>query len=135
MIESEAEVRVRYGETDQMGYVYYGIYAQYFEVGRVEAMRKVGWSYKKIEDAGIMLPVLEFKVKYYKPAYYDDVLKIVTRIPLMPSVRIKFDYEIYNSKNEKLNDASTTLVFINKKNRKPCQPPQDFLNDCKSFFS
>ncbi|MBP6403824.1 MAG: acyl-CoA thioesterase, partial [Bacteroidia bacterium] len=84
MYTSEIQVRVRYAETDQMGYVYYGNYAAYFEVARVEALRSLGFSYKKLEEDGLMLPVLDFSVKYFKPAYYDDVLTIKTTIRELP---------------------------------------------------
>ncbi len=78
MIRNEIKLRVRYGETDQMGYVYYGNYAQFFEVGRVEWLRNLGFSYKKIEESGLMLPVLKLNVNFLKPAVYDDLLTVVT---------------------------------------------------------
>src|ERR1700741_3439944 len=114
MYISETKIRVRYGETDQMGYAYYGNYAQYFEVGRVEALRGLGMSYKAMEDGGIMLPVLDFKVKFIKPAFYDDLLTIRTYIKELPAARIKFEYETYNEKEVLLNVGDTTLVFVNK---------------------
>ena len=112
MIINESKVRVRYGETDKMGYCYYGVYAQYFEIGRTELMRQYGLTYKKIEDAGIMLPVLSLNVKFIKPAFYDDELTIKTYLTKLPLVRIEFLYEIYNQHNELLNNGETTLVFI-----------------------
>ncbi len=96
MYVSQTQVRVRYGETDQMGYVYYGFYAMYYEVGRVEAMRQLGLSYKALEEMGVMLPVLENKSRYHLAAVYDDLLRIVTTIREKPGVRIKFEYEIFN---------------------------------------
>ncbi|HNQ00352.1 MAG TPA: thioesterase family protein, partial [Bacteroidia bacterium] len=125
MYTSEVQVRVRYAETDQMGYVYYGNYAAYFEVARVEALRSLGFSYKKLEEDGVMLPVLDFSVKYFKPAYYDDLLIIKTIIREMPQARIKFEYEIYNEHELLLNSATTTLVFINKSTNRPCPAPED----------
>ena len=95
-LEIRTNLRVRYAETDRMGYVYYGNYATYFEVGRVEAMKSIGMSYKKLEDSGIMMPVLEYKIKYFKPAFYDDELTIVTSIKELPMARITFFYETYN---------------------------------------
>lgn len=124
MITSQTQLRVRYAETDKMGYVYYGDYAQYFEVGRVEALRKLGWSYREMEDNGIMLPVLEFTVRYLKPAYYDDLLTVKTYIKEAPTARIKFYHEIYNDKGEKLTMGEVTLVFINMKTNKPCAAPE-----------
>ena len=114
MYLSETKVRVRYAETDKMSYVYYGNYASYFEVARVEALRDLGMSYRQMEEEGFMLPVLEYKVKYFKPALYDDLLTIRTKIPVMPSVRIVFQYEIFNAENTLLTSAETTLVFIER---------------------
>jgi len=134
MICHEVQVRVRYAETDRMGYVYYGNYATYFEVARVETLRYIGTSYKELEDSGIMLPVLEYKTKYLKPAKYDDVLTIRTFIRQKPSIRITFDYEVYNQENILLNTAETTLVFVNAQTGKPCQAPSEVLNRMESYF-
>lgn len=134
MYNSETTIRVRYAETDRMGYVYYGNYAQYYEVGRVEALRQLGMSYRALEDSGIMLPVLNYTVKFFKPAFYDDLLTIRTSIIELPHVRIKFSYEIYNAHNEKLNEADTTLVFINIKSNKPCAAPDEFIGKIQEFF-
>lgn len=134
MFSSEAQVRVRYAETDQMGYVYYGNYAQYYEVGRVEALRALGMSYKAMEDSGIMLPVVTYSIKYNKPAFYDNVLTIKTTVREIPSVRIRFDYEAYNEEGELLNTGETTLVFINRQTNKPCKAPVDFIEKIKKYF-
>ena len=134
MYISETTVRVRYAETDKMGYVYYGNYTQYYEVGRVEALRDLGSSYKEMEDNGIMLPVYTCNMKYLKPALYDDLLLIKTTIKEIPTARIVFDYEIYNQKGELLNVANTALVFINMKTNKPCPAPDSFLEKIKKFF-
>jgi acyl-CoA thioester hydrolase len=134
MYISETNVRVRYAETDRMGYVYYGNYTQYYEVGRVEALRQLGTSYKEMEDSGIMLPVYTCELKYHKPAMYDDLLLIKTTIKQMPTVKISFEYEIYNEKSELLNTGSTTLVFINTATNKPCLAPQRFIDKIQQFF-
>ncbi len=134
MYLTEIKIRVRYGETDRMGYVYYGNYAEYFEVARVEALRNLGFSYRKLEDEGILLPVLNYSVKYLKPAFYDDELTIKVSIIEIPLVRIKFEYKIYNEKDELTTVADTTLVFINRATNKPCQAPEDFLESLKKFF-
>ena len=119
-------LRVRYSETDQMGYSYYGNYAQYFEVGRVEALRKLGMSYKSLEDRGIMLPVSHFEVNYKAPARYDDSLNITTRVKELKGPRLIFQYEIHV--NDKLiATASTTLVFVLKETMRPTAPPEDFV--------
>ncbi len=126
MIHTTHYVRVRYGETDPMKYVYYGNYAQYFEIGRVELFRTIGIAYDEIENLGFWLPVSEYKIKYLKPARYDDLLEIHTYIRKKPGVRIEFDYEIYNEAKEKLTEASTTLYFFNSETEKISKCP-DFL--------
>lgn len=134
MYISETTVRVRYAETDRMGYVYYGNYTQYYEIGRVESLRQLGTSYKEMEDNGIMLPVYTCNIKYIKPALYDDLLLIKTTIKELPTARISFDYEIYNQKNELLNTANTVLVFINTATNKPCSAPEAFMEKLRKFF-
>lgn len=134
MYISETTVRVRYAETDRMGYVYYGNYTQYYEVGRVEALRQLGTSYKQMEDDGVMLPVYDCHIRYFKPALYDDLLVIKTSIKEMPSVRITFEYEIYNQQNELINTGNTTLIFVNKETNKPCRAPKIFLEKIKQYF-
>jgi acyl-CoA thioester hydrolase len=123
----DTKLRVRYGETDQMGYCYYGNYAQYFEVGRVETLRELGMSYKEMEKNGIMLPVSECHVKYIKPAHYDDELTITTLITGYKGPRIFFDYSIKNEQGELISTAHTTLVFVSKKTMRPIQPPESFI--------
>jgi acyl-CoA thioester hydrolase len=127
MYRHEIQIRVRYGETDQMGYVYYGHYASYFEVARVEMLRSLGFSYKKLEEEGVLLPVLNFSIKYIKPAYYDNLLTIRTVIPETPAARIRFMYETFNEKNELINTAETTLVFVSKLSGRPTLPPADLM--------
>lgn len=133
MYTSDIEIRVRYGETDQMGFVYYGNYAQYFEVARVEALRKLGLSYKQFEENGILMPVLDFKCKFIRSAYYDDILSIKTIIREMPQVRIKFEYEVYNQQKALVCTGETTLVFIYKSNNKPCRTPIELVEKLKPF--
>lgn len=127
MIKTETTLRVRYGETDQMGFVYYGVYAQYYEVGRVEAMRSLGFSYKEMEESGVLMPVINLTINYKKPALYDDEVRIVTTVKEMPGVRITFHYECFNQNNVLLNTGSVTLVFIDKQKNKPMLPPQWFM--------
>ena len=134
MIEKDIKVRVRYSETDKMGYVYYGNYAGYFEVARVELLRSLGISYKDLEDDGVMLPVLDFSIKYYKPAYYDDELTIRVKIKELPKIRVHFTYQTYNAKGVILNEASTTLVFVDIKSGKPQLIPDDMEKVFKPFF-
>ncbi|MCB0492522.1 MAG: acyl-CoA thioesterase [Cyclobacteriaceae bacterium] len=134
MYISETHVRVRYGETDQMGYVYYGNYASYFEVARVESLRQLGMTYKELEEMGVMMPVLENRSKYLSPALYDDRLKIVTTIRDKPGVRIRFEYEIFNEAGKLIHQGETMLVFINKTSGRPCKPPEAFDKVLEPFF-
>jgi len=134
MFKSKIKLRVRYAETDKMGYVYYGNYASYFEVARVEAIRKLGVSYKKMEDDGIALPVLEYAIKYYKPAFYDDELTIETTITELPKLRIHFSYKTYNANTELINEATTTLVFVDRNTEKPCLAPNNFMELIQKYF-
>ena len=135
MLIHETKIRVRYGETDKMGYAYYGIYPQYFEVGRTELIRQYGLSYKSMEDEGIMLPVLDLNINYLKPAFYDDLLTVKTIVAKKPLVRIEFEYEVFNQNKELLTQGHTTLVFIDAKTRKPRKAPKYFLDKIEDFFS
>lgn len=123
MIHTIHSLRVRYAETDPMKYVYYGNYAQYFEVARVELFRSLGISYDEIESQGIWLPVSEYNIKYLKPALYDEVLEIHTFIKKIPGVRVEFEYEIYNSSKQKITEAQTTLFFLDSKTNKIVKCP------------
>ena len=135
MIKNQTHIRVRYGETDQMGYVYYGNYAQFFEVGRVEWLRALGASYKSLEESGIMLPVIELKVNYMKPAKYDDLLTITTILKKKPLVKIEFDFEVHNEKKELLTTGFTSLVFMDMKKSKPIKAPEYLLDQIYSEFN
>lgn len=134
MYTFETRVRVRYAETDQMGYVYYGNYATYYEVGRVELFRSLGFSYKALEDSGIMLPVIELQSKFLKPATYDEEITVKASLNEKPSVKIRFDYELFNQRGELLNTGSTTLVFVDKQRNKPCAAPAEFLARLQRHF-
>jgi acyl-CoA thioester hydrolase len=133
MFCKETEIRVRYAETDRMGYVYYGNYAMYFEVARVETLRSVGITYKTLEDDGILLPVTEYNIRYQHPAHYDDVLIIKTCIPVMPGVRIRFEYETWRN-DVLLNIAWTELVFADSKTGKPIRCPNDVANALLPYY-
>jgi acyl-CoA thioester hydrolase len=127
-------LRVRYAETDQMGYVYYGQYATYFEVARVEAMKALGISYRSLEEAGTMMPVTDYHIKYMKPAFYDDEIRIQTDIQELPAFRIRFHYSSYNEKSELLNTAETELVFIDKVRNRPVKAPELLLQALMPYF-
>ena len=124
----ETEIRVRYGETDQMGVVYHGNYAQYFEIGRVEWLRKFGVSYKQMEAKGIMLPVISLHVNFKKPARYDDVLKVKTRLAKMPMATLEFESEISNEAGEILTTGKVGLVFMDINKNRPTKCPQYLLD-------
>jgi len=127
MITNIIQFRVRYAETDQMSYVYHGNYAQYLEMGRIEWLRKLGVSYKKMEETGIMLPVINLNINYLKSAKYDDLLTVKTTLVKRPSAKIEFIYEIKNESGEILTTATTTLVFIHMQTNKPTRAPEYLL--------
>lgn len=131
---TEVKVRVRYAETDQMGYVYYGNYATYYEVARVEALREIGFSYGEMEKGGVMLPVLELRSKFIRPARYDDLLTVKVGIPQPPTTRIRFEYEIYNSDRTLINVGETTLVFVDMAKNKPCNMPANMWAAFAPFY-
>lgn len=134
MITAETQVRIRYGETDQMGVVYYGNYAAYYEVGRVELFRSMGFSYRSLEEDGIQMPVTQMRCKYLKPATYDEVIRVVTSIPAIPSTRITFQYDLYNQSDELINTGETTLVFIDKNRERPVKAPSWFIEVLEPYF-
>lgn len=135
MFTHTTKLRVRYGETDQMGYMYYGNYAEFYEVGRVEMLRSLGMTYSGMEADGIIMPVLEMKCKYLKPALYDEEISIKVVMEKMPGIRIHFLYELYNEKQELIHIGETLLVFVNQKTNRPCLPSSDFLKRLKPFFA
>lgn len=124
-------VKVRYAETDQMGVVHHGNYAQYLEIARIEWLNELGISYKSMEEEGIMLPVFEMNLKFKKPAVFDDELRIETRLKELPNVKIEFEYFIYNQKEELLTSASTVLVFMDARTKRPIRCPQYVLDKLK----
>lgn len=135
MFVFEHQIRVRYAETDQMGYVYYGNYAAFYEIARTEMLRSTGISYKELEEMGVMLPVAEMKTKYLKPGKYDDLITVRVTIRKKPAVRIIFEYELFNESGELLNQGETTLVFVHMEKNKPCMPPQVFLDKMSKYFN
>ncbi|WP_313266735.1 acyl-CoA thioesterase [Sphingobacterium sp.] len=135
MFVFDHQIRVRYAETDQMGYVYYGNYAAFYEIARTEMLRSTGISYRELEEMGVMLPVAEMKTKYLKPGKYDDLITIRVTIRQKPAVRIIFEYELFNEEGELLNQGETTLVFVNMEKNRPCMPPQVFLDKMSKYFN
>ena len=135
MYESITQVRVRYAETDQMNVVYYGNYAQYFEVGRVECIRQLGYTYKDMEASGVIMPVVELHVKYLRPATYDDLLTVKTMIREMPhDHRIEFFQEVYNEQDKLLTSGRVVLYFLDAATRKKTGMPAELKERLLQFF-
>ncbi|MEC4050694.1 thioesterase family protein [Flavobacterium sp. SUN046] len=128
MNEQEVKIRVRYSETDQMRVVYHGSYIPYFEIGRVEWLRNKGVSYKSLEEDGVALPIVSMQINYKKPARYDDLLTVKTKLRNYSGVKIEFDCEIRNENEELLTNAHFILVFVDLKLGKPVVPPQYILD-------
>lgn len=135
MIVNETKIRVRYGETDQMGFVYYGNYPQFYEVGRTESLRNMGTSYKDLEDFGIWMPVISMNLRYVKPGRYDDLLTIKTIVKDLPETRMVFFYEVYNEAGELLNKGETTLIFLSKEKNRPVRCPEWLLDIFRKEFN
>jgi len=135
MFTHQIKFRVLYSDTDKMGYMYYGQYAKYLEMGRVEAMRNLNLSYKSMEESGVMMPVLNLNVKYIKPLFYDDEVTLVTKVFKMPDTRIHFQYDLLNPRGELSTVAETTLVFVDCESGKPCLIPSNFKTKIEPYFS
>lgn len=135
MFISTTTIRVRYGETDQMGYLYYGNYGLYYEVGRAEAIRELGFTYRELEEQGVIMPVAELNVKYLRPAFYDNLITVKTILKELPgSSKIQFHSELYNEKEELLNVGVTTLVFIDVKTKQKAGLPEELKKRLEPFF-
>ncbi len=134
MFQSTTQVRVRYSETDQMGVVYHGNYAAFFEIGRTDALRDLGLTYKQFEEEGIMMPVLDLGFNFHSPAYYDDLLIIKTAIYDLPAIRSRFDYEIYNGNDKLITTGFATLVSVNMNTKRPCRSPVKLLEKLRPYF-
>lgn len=133
MFIHEHSIRVRYAETDQMGLVHHSSYVLYVEEARTEALRTLGLTYKDMEDKGIAMPVHSMNFIFKIPAYYDDLLKVVTKIEEPAQSRVHFDYEIFNQHNQLLSNAKVTLFFIDRISGRPTRCPQ-YLKDLLSPF-
>lgn len=136
MYESITQIRVRYGETDQMGFLYYGNYALYYEVGRAEAIRQLGFTYRELEEMGIMMPVVELNSQYFRPAMYDNLITVKTILKELPEgSKIKFHSELYNENQELLNKGVTTLVFYDPQQKQKVNMPQQLMDCLAPFFT
>jgi acyl-CoA thioester hydrolase len=128
------KIRVRYAETDQMGYLWHGNYALYYEQARTEMIRNLGLSYAELEHLGVMMPVRELQCRYLQPARYDDVLTVTCIVQHMPTAKLFIEYRIYNEANVLLNEGSTLIVFMDAASRRPVRPPHIFMERIKEFF-
>ena len=134
MYSFETKIRIRYGDTDKMGYAYYGNYPRFYEVGRTEMLRSLGYTYGRLEDQGIMMPVISLNINYFQPAYYDDELTIKTIVKELPLVKMRFEYEIRNTKGDLINQGETVLAFIDEITRKPMRAPKQIMERLEPFF-
>ncbi|MEI2694281.1 MAG: thioesterase family protein [Saprospiraceae bacterium] len=135
MFTHQFQFRVRYAETDQMGYVYYGNYMQYYEIGRVEALRSLGILYADLESLhGIFMPVVSVSIRYLRPAYYDNLLTIETSIQKLPENSIHFDTNIFNEEKERINSAQIILCFLNSESKVRISTPQFILDKLYPYF-
>ena len=136
MYESTTQIRVRYAETDQMNVVYYGNYAQYFEVGRVESIRQLGYTYKDMETSGVIMPVVEMHVRYLRPATYDDLLTVKTTLRELPdNHRCEFFQDVYNEDGKLLAAGRVVLYYLDAANRQKTNIPDALKQKLLPYFS
>ncbi len=135
MFTSETQIRIHYALTDQMGVVYHGHYAQFYEIGRTEAIRTLGYTYKDIEAMGILLVVTDIHTRFLRPAKYDDLITVKTTLREIPLYhKIVFHSEIYNQENELLNTGDVTLYFMEAKTMKRCEMPEVLKEKLSKYF-
>jgi acyl-CoA thioester hydrolase len=128
MFTSQTTYRIRYADTDQMGVVYYGNYARFYEIGRSEMIRDLGYAYKELEDSGVVMPVVTVNANYKRPLFYDELITIETALKKMPEARMVFYHTIYNQDNEVVHTAEVTLVFLSKETNRPVRVPQYMIS-------
>lgn len=135
MLVTTYKLRVRYAETDKMGYAYYGVYSTYLEIARVEALRSIGVSYADMEAGGIMLPVRDVQIRYRRPLKYDELFTVTTTVASLPEgSRLHFSYQIHNEAGELCTEAQTTLVFADTQTGRPIEPPSEFVDLLAPLF-
>ncbi len=134
MIVTETKIRVYYQDTDKMGVVYYGNYARYYEIGRTEMIREMGFTYKQLEEYKVLLPARSLKINYFKSAYYDDLLTVRTIVETIPKVKFPIKTEIYNEKGELINSGETVLAFYSAITNKPVAAPKFFIDEMLRIF-
>lgn len=136
MFTSETQIRVHYALTDQMGVVYHGHYAQFYEIGRGESIRQLGYTYKDIEAMGIIMPVVDIHSRFLRPAKYDDLITVKTTLKELPlHHKITFHSEIYNEQNELLNVGDVTLYFMEATTMKRCEMPEQLKSKLQKYFT
>ena len=135
MIVTETKIRVYYQDTDKMGVVYYGNYARYYEIGRTEMIREMGFTYKQMEELNIMLPARSLKINYFKSAYYDELLTVRTIVDTIPKVKFPIKTEIYNEQGELINSGETVLAFFSALTNKPIAAPKFFIDELSQIFN
>jgi len=135
MIVTETKIRVYYQDTDKMGVVYYGNYARYYEIGRTEMIREMGFTYKQMEELNIMLPARSLKINYFKSAYYDELLTVRTIVDSIPKVKFPIKTEIYNKQGELINSGETVLAFFSALTNKPIAAPKFFTDEMIRIFN
>jgi acyl-CoA thioester hydrolase len=135
ILEYSHEIRIRYAETDQMGYVYHGRYVEYFESARTEFIRKAGVTYKSLEESGVFMPVREVYTKFHKPLLYDEIVTIKLKIFDMPGVKLTTYYDILGQDGDLRAEGKVILVFLNSETRRPCRPPESFINGVQNYLN
>jgi len=128
MVSSTKSIRIRYDEVDKMGFVYHGNYARYYHIGRTQLLKKLGISDKALESQNIIIPVFEMNIRYLKPVFYDDLIRIKTTLKVLSGVKLKFHHSVYNQDNEIINKADSTLVFVNSKSNKAVRIPKSVMD-------
>lgn len=134
MIQRETKVRVRYAETDQMGVVYYGRYAEYFEISRAEMIRQLGYSYSEMEADGVMMPVTEMRVRYLRPANYDEMLTLRATLSEIPDRRITIVTDVMNEAGKLLVQGKVTLAFLDSQSGKTVSAPERFIKILRAHW-
>lgn len=135
MFSHESQTRVRYAETDQMGYLYYGNYATYYEVGRAEMIRSLGLTYQQMEDEyGVLMPVMSLQMRFVRPARYDELITIRTELRRMPQMDIVFHHELFNPKGKLVNGGSVKLCFVDQKTNKTVAAPSFLTDKLQPYF-
>ncbi len=135
MFTHKTQIRIHYALTDQMGFVYHGHYAQFYEIGRTEALRSLGVTYKDVEAIGVIMPVIEIHTKFLRPAKYDDLVTVETTVKELPTHhKIVFHGEIFNEQDELLNSGTVTLFFMEAKTMRRCDMPDMIRERVKGYF-